>query len=47
MERLPAVREARVPPLRREGRLEEEMATHSRILPGKFHGQRSLAGCSP
>ena len=27
--------------------LEKEMATHSRILPGKFHGQRSLAGYSP
>ena len=22
--------------------LEDEMATHSRILPGEFHGQRSL-----
>ena len=27
--------------------LEKEMATHSNILPGKFHGQRSLAGYSP
>ena len=27
--------------------LEEEMATHSSILPGKSHGQRSLAGYSP
>ena len=26
--------------------LEEEMATHSSILPGKSHGLRSLAGCS-
>ena len=25
----------------------EEMATHSSILPGKFHGQRSLAGYIP
>ena len=32
MERLPAVREARVPPLGREDRLQKEMATHSRIL---------------
>ena len=32
MERLPAVREARVPSLGREDRLEKEMATHSRIL---------------
>ena len=23
------------------------MATHSRLLPGKSHGQRSLVGCSP
>ena len=23
------------------------MATHSNILPGKFHGQRSLVGYSP
>ena len=27
--------------------LEKEMATHSSILSGKFHGQRSLAGYSP
>ena len=27
--------------------LEKGMATHSSILAGKFHGQRSLAGCSP
>ena len=26
--------------------LEKEMATHSTILAGEFHGQRSLAGCS-
>ena len=26
---------------------EEEMATHSSILPGKFHGQRGLAGYIP
>ena len=26
---------------------EKEMATHSSILPGKSHGQRSLAGYSP
>ena len=29
------------------GSLEREMATHSRFLPGKSHGQRSLAGYSP
>ena len=27
--------------------LEEEMATTPVFLPGKFHGQRSLAGYSP
>ena len=27
--------------------LEKEMATHSSILPGEFHGQRSLVGYSP
>ena len=27
--------------------LEKEMATHSIVLPGKSHGQRSLVGCSP
>ena len=31
----------------RKDPLEKEMATHSRFLPGKSHGQRSLAGCSP
>ena len=27
--------------------LEKEMATHSVLLPGKFHGRRSLVGYSP
>ena len=27
--------------------LEKEMATHSSFLPGKFHGQRNLAGYNP
>ena len=30
-----------------EDPLEKEMATHSSILPGKSHGQRSLAGSRP
>ena len=30
-----------------EDPLESKMATHSSILAGKFHGQRSLAGYSP
>ena len=33
--------------LGREGPLEEGMATHSSILAGKSHGQRSLVGYSP
>ena len=33
--------------LGREDPLEECMATHSSILPGEFHGQKSLAGYSP
>ena len=27
--------------------LEEEMTTHSSVLAGEFHGQRTLAGYSP
>ena len=30
-----------------EDSLEKGMAIHSNILPGKFHGQRSLSGYSP
>ena len=30
-----------------EDPLEEEMATHSSILPGESHGQRGLVGYSP
>ena len=37
----------RVQSLGQEDPLEEKTATHSSILPGKFHGQRSLAGYSP
>jgi len=33
--------------LGREDALEKEIATHANILPGKSHGQRSLAGYSP
>ena len=36
-----------VPSLSWENSLEEEMATHSSILPEKFHGQRNLAGYNP
>ena len=46
----PAMQETQetfVQSLCREDPLEEEMATHSNICAGKFHGQRSLAGYSP
>ena len=44
----PAMQETWVPSLDWEDSLEKGMATHSSILlPGEFHGQRSLAGYSP
>ena len=30
-----------------EDPLEEDMATHSSVLPGESHGQRNISGCSP
>ena len=50
VENSPAMQEPQemwVPSLGREDFLEEEMATHSSILPKKSHGQRSLVGYSP
>ena len=47
VKRLPAVRETQVRSLGWEDPLEKEMAIHSRTLPGKSHGQRSLVGYSP
>ena len=44
---LHAVQETWVRPLSWEDPLEKEMTNHSVSLPGKSHGQRSLAGCSP
>ena len=44
---LPAVQETWVQSLGQENALEEEMATHSRILDEKSYGQRSLADYSP
>ena len=41
------MRETWVRSLGWEDPLEEEMASHSSILPGKSHGQRSLVGYSP
>ena len=44
---LPAMWEIQVWSLDWEDPLEKEMATHSVLLPGKFHGLRSLVGYSP
>ena len=41
------MQEVQVQSLGWEDPLEEEMATHSVFLPGKSHGQKSLAGYSP
>ena len=43
---LPAMQETQVQSLDREDPLEKEMATHSRILAGESHGQRSLVDSS-
>ena len=43
----PAKQDTWVQALGQEGPLEEEMATHSTILPGKSHGQRSYNPGSP
>ena len=42
-----ARQETWVQSLDQEDPLEEEMATHSSILPWKSHGQRSLVGYNP
>ena len=41
------MQDTRVRSLGWEDPLEKEMATHSSILPGESHGQRSLASYSP
>ena len=41
------MQETQTQPLGWEEPLEKKMATHSSILPGKSHGQRSLVGYSP
>ena len=43
----PAMKETRVQPLDKEDLLEEGMQSTPVYLPGKFHGQRSLASYSP
>ena len=47
VENLPAMQETRLRSLGQEDPLEKGMATHSSILPGEFHRQKSLAGYSP
>ena len=44
---LPATQEVQVQSLGWEDPLEKKMATHSSILAGESHGQRSLVGYSP
>ena len=41
------MQETQVRSLGQNNPLEEDMASHSSILAGKLHGQRSLAGYSP
>ena len=47
VKRLFAMWEMEIQPLGQEDFLEKKMATHSRILAGEFHGQKSLVGYSP
>ena len=44
---LPVMQETWVQSLGGEDPLEKRVATHSNILAGEFHGQRSMAGYSP
>ena len=44
---LTAMWETQLQTLGQQDPLEKGMATHSSILPGEFHGQRSLTGYSP
>ena len=44
---LSAMWETQVKSLGQQDPLEKGMETHSSILPGESHGQRSLASCSP
>ena len=44
---LPAMQETWVQSLGQEDSLENGMATTTVLLPGEFHGQRSLVGHSP
>ena len=43
---LPVMQETQVQYLGWKDPLEKELATHSVLLPGEFHGQRNLVGYS-
>ena len=43
----PTMQKTQIQSLGQEDPLGKGMATHSSILSWKFHGQRSLVGCSP
>ena len=45
--KLPAMQETRVQSLGQKDPLEKEMQSTPVLLPGEFHGQRSLVGYSP
>ena len=47
VQNLPAMQETQLLSLSQEVPLEKKMGTHSSILAGKSHGQRSLVGYSP
>ena len=47
LKRVPGMQETWVKSLGQEDPLEKEMATHSVLLPGRFHGRRNLVGYSP
>ena len=44
---MPEIQEIRVQSMGQEDPMEKGMATHSSILAGEFHGQRSLVVYSP
>ena len=47
VQNLPAMQETQLLSVSQEVPLEKKMGTHSSILAGKSHGQRSLVGYSP
>ena len=47
MKNPPAMQETQVQSLGQEDPLKKEVTTHSSILAGESHAQRSKAGCSP